>query len=540
MSKSNWSRSASVFVLSLTWISAMGASECDSGGMGGDLSTAPTLVSAYPGSKGNDNKPRLRGRDAAPGSVVRIYADPACKGTLLGWGLAEQFNLPEAGEGTTPPPGVEVFVEDNTTTTFYAESAYLDDGNGKVVQSSPCSSAGLTYIEDSKAPGAPTLSGTAPTSRSRNPRPMINGTGEPLATVKIFTNATCSGNAVEGPINEMGRFSVSVDVNRGEETQLSAVVNDGANDDSPCSAPIAYVHDPSVGVELTQLSPTTSFRRGTQVQGQALAGSRVSIYDGAGCTGNLLGGPSPALAGPNDGSLVPFSVDVTVLRENAATRLYAKAEDQYGNSSCSSSYLSFVHDSVPPVIEKVEARVTGYDLAPSVTTFGEVGAEVRLYQSGDCRGPFQTGVVDIFRMGYVIGAPAPENGTAVYSSKLIDAAGNESPCSRPVTYTHDSIPPDAPTLTSVRGYDRQPTVDGFLATAGGGITLYISERVDARCSGSSRVAASEPFFYGETAFSIMLNSGAIRESGTYYISAIASDPAGNRSACTSRPLRYVY
>ena len=92
----------------------------------------------------------------------------------------------------------------NSTTTFFARAT---DAAGN---QSACTASGVHYVEDSNAPALPSVTGTSPASPSNVNTPSVTGTAEAGATVKIYTNATCtSAVAGSGPATG-GAFSVRI------------------------------------------------------------------------------------------------------------------------------------------------------------------------------------------------------------------------------------------------------------------------------------------------------------------------------------------
>ena len=99
-------------------------------------STPPHVpeLSILPGARANDNHPRLTG--SAPGATaVRIHDNPDCNGTPLASGTPAELTA-----------GFPFQVEDNSSTDFFGIAT---DAAGN---SSGCSAAPVTYVEDSLAP----------------------------------------------------------------------------------------------------------------------------------------------------------------------------------------------------------------------------------------------------------------------------------------------------------------------------------------------------------------------------------------------------
>jgi beta-mannanase len=90
----------------------------------------PTVSSTSPASGANDNSPEVIGSAAAE-TIVKLYGNSACTGSVLASGSAATF----------ASPGITASVADNTTTTFYA-TATDAAGNPSV-----CSTTSVTYVE---------------------------------------------------------------------------------------------------------------------------------------------------------------------------------------------------------------------------------------------------------------------------------------------------------------------------------------------------------------------------------------------------------
>ena len=121
---------------------------------------APTVTGSEPASPADDNQPELKGT-AEPGSTVRLYPTAGCSGTPAATGTAAAFTS----------PGLTVTVTDDSTTQFRATATDLA-GN-----TSPCSSAPLSYVEDSTMTLAE-LNATDPPTLGRDANIAPVGKGE--------------------------------------------------------------------------------------------------------------------------------------------------------------------------------------------------------------------------------------------------------------------------------------------------------------------------------------------------------------------------
>jgi DNA-binding beta-propeller fold protein YncE len=200
---------------------------------------APSLTATTPASPANNNSPKIQG-SAEAGSTVRLYKTADCSGTAAATGSAATF----------ASPGLGVSVSDNSTTTFHATTR---DAAGNT---SPCSTSSITYVEDSTAPAAPTVSATDPVSPSNDNFPEVKGSAEAGSTVNIYTSTDCSGApAATGSAATFASPGLTVSVADNSTTTFRATATDAAGNLSPCSTTsVTYVHDSTPTGRLTQPS----------------------------------------------------------------------------------------------------------------------------------------------------------------------------------------------------------------------------------------------------------------------------------------------
>src|SRR5262249_258257 len=147
------------------------------------------------------------------------------------------------------------------------------------------SSTSVTYVEDSRAPGAPVFTGTSPPSPSSSLTPTLKGNAEPGATVTIYKNAVCTQMAASGTATAAGTFAIGVTVAPNTTTTFYAAATDAAGNVSPCSSGIAYTNDnlPPATPVLSGTTPASpSANAHPLVGGASEAGSLVSVYGSAG------------------------------------------------------------------------------------------------------------------------------------------------------------------------------------------------------------------------------------------------------------------
>jgi hypothetical protein len=129
---------------------------------------APAMLRTEPPSPANENNPIVAG-EALPGTSVRVYAnDSTCQSSApVGTGIADASGL----------FAIPVQVGDDTITTFYASA------RNAAQFVSVCSPVGVTYVEDSTAPAAPTGITTTPRSPSNLDTVTVRGIAEAGSSV---------------------------------------------------------------------------------------------------------------------------------------------------------------------------------------------------------------------------------------------------------------------------------------------------------------------------------------------------------------------
>jgi hypothetical protein len=193
----------------------------------------PAFTAVTPAAVANNNNPLIRGTTDSD-ATVWLYTNSGCTGTPVASGSAATF----------ASPGLSVSVADNTKTTFYATAM-----NSYAV--SACSTAGISYTEDSVPPVPPSLNSTNPPSPANNNSPAILGSGEVGSTVLIYTNGTCTGEPVIKTPSSSLVSGLPVPATSNTVNTYSAKVMDAASNLSACSSPLSYVEDSTL--------PTMSF-----------------------------------------------------------------------------------------------------------------------------------------------------------------------------------------------------------------------------------------------------------------------------------------
>jgi len=389
---------------------------------------------------------------------------------------------------------------------------------------------------DTTAPATPSLTATDPASPSRtSTTPTLTGSSEPGSTVRIYTGLSCdttSTPVATATASPSGALSAPVTVAPNSSTSFFATATDAAQNTSPCSlAPLVYVHDSLAPASpaLASTDPASPSPDGTpSAVGTAEPGTTVRTYTDAACAGAPAGSGQAGAGGD-------FAIPTTVPADSATT-IRATATDAAGNVSACSSPLAYVEDSTAPaapaVVSTSPPSPSATDTTLQVTTTGEEGATLELFTAAGCAG-------SVADSGTVPGggqlnfdATVPANQTTTFSARQTDAAGQVSPCSGPLAYTHDSAAPAAPSLTSTvptsPGSDPTPNVRGT-AESGSIVTLH----KQAACAGPAAGSGPAASFADPGLTSTTVLSGQ-----TTTFSATATDAAGNVSPCSTVNVTY--
>ncbi|MFP2925901.1 hypothetical protein ACLESO_11915 [Pyxidicoccus sp. 3LG] len=168
----------------------------------------------------------------------------------------------------------------------------------------------LSCQADLTPPASPTLA-FSPASPSTLANPVLTGTTEGGATVRLFSGSTCAGGALHTLVaSATGVIATTLNVTPNTTLTLSATATDAAGNVSACSPAVSYRHDnlpPAIPV-LTGFSPASP---GTSTQpvlsGTTEAGATVRVFAGSACAGS-----GTALAAVTAGANGVFTRSATV------------------------------------------------------------------------------------------------------------------------------------------------------------------------------------------------------------------------------------
>ncbi|MBI3846846.1 MAG: hypothetical protein HY292_19655 [Planctomycetes bacterium] len=475
---------------------------------------APVVTGTSPVSPSNDTTPIVTGT-AEVGATVDVFPNASCTGGPIGSGVANLFGS----------FNVTVTVASGSTTTFHARAT---DGAGNV---SPCSATSTTYVEDSTAPAAPTLTGTSPVSPANQNTLNVLGSAEANSTVTLYSDPACSGATLGTTNAGAGSFSISITVADNTTTTIYATATDVAGNVSSCTAtPLTYVEDsaPPAPPSLTSTAPGSPANNNTpSVAGTAEAGSTVRLYTSAACSG------APVGTGTATGG--SFSIGVTVA-DDTSTTFYATATDVAGNvSTCSPTGITYVEDSSAPGAPSLTSTAPASPAnnnSPSIAGTAEAGSTVQLYTSAACSGAaVASGVAT--GGSFSIPVSVGEDTTTTFWATATDVAGNTSPCSASgITYTEDSTAPNFSGATNATAASNtQISVDWVAATDTVSPSFLLVYDV---CVSTTSGACGSSFSVQQTSApgATSLTIGGLNPSTPYFFVVRSRDVAGNQDGNT--------
>lgn len=195
--------------------------------------------------------------------------------------------------------------------------------------------------------------------------------------------------------------------------------------------------------------------------------------------------------------------------------------------------FALIADPAVPVTPPAAPTISGTDPAspanannPKVKGSAEAGSTVRIYKSSDCSGP-------VAAQGSASGFESPGIAVTVANDAVTrltatatNSADNTSACSAPFTYTEDSTPPAAPTISGTDpaspADENNPKVKG---SAEAGSTVRVFKSGD--CSGPVAAQGSA------AAFASPGLAVSVAADTTTQLTATATDAVGNTSPCSA-------
>ncbi|CHG50262.1 VCBS repeat-containing protein [Salmonella enterica subsp. enterica serovar Typhi] len=486
------------------------------------------------GALTNDSRPTLNGTGEA-GATIRILDN----GVEIGSATVDQSGNWRFTPNTPLESNAHIFTA--VATDPAGNSGQLSDGfTLNIDAQAPDVPVITSVIDDNNQPTVPVLPGQSTDDR----QPILNGTGEPGATITIFDNGTPLGTAQVG---ENGSWTFPVPRNLSEGSHnLTVSATDPAGNTSAVSAPWTIVVDitpPAIPV-LTSVVDDQPGITGNLVSGQ-LTNDATPTLNGrgeAGATINVYLDGNPASIGTttvnSDGT---WSFTPQTPLANGSHTFTLSATDPAGNSSAVSSGFVLTIDTTPPaapVIASVAdntAPVTGIvpnggstnETRPTLSGTGEAGTTISIYN-----GSALVGTAQVQANGSWSFTPSTSLGAGVWNltATATDAAGNTSAASEIRSFTIDTTAPAAPVIDTV--YDGTGPITGNLSSR------QITDEARPVISGTREANTTIRLYDNGTLLAEIPadNSSSWRytpdaslATGNHVITVIAVDAAGNAS-----------
>lgn len=461
---------------------------------------APVIATPTEGSRTSDNTPDVTGT-AEANSTVTVFiggvpAGTAAAGASGSWIFTVATPLSEGPHVVT---------------------ARARDGAGN---DSPLS-AGRNFIVDTTAPGAPTILAPLNGSTTNDNTPLVSGTAEPNATVRLFRDGTQVATTVA---DGAGAWSVGLSALPDGTYVLRAQAVDAAGNAGPLSNTTSFTIDTTRPAPPTVSTPADGSRSNTgrpTVTGTAEPGATVTIrFDGI-----VAGTAIASLAGT-------YLFTPTATLVDGPHNVTATATDAGGNVSEPSAPNNFVVDTQAPAAPVITAPTQGQVLGTSRPTFtgtAEPNATVEVRVDGVLLGSAAANGAGAWSFTPSAGQPISDGSHSVVA-RAVDLAGNTGPSSTAVSFIIDTQAPAAPVVlvpvNGSRSNDTTPTISGT-AEAGSSVTVL----VDGAPVGTVPANAQGAWTY-------TLTAGQALNDGNHTASARATDAGGNQSA-TAAPVSFV-
>lgn len=308
-------------------------------------------------------------------------------------------------------------------------------------------------------PPAPTLTATNPTSEqgagANNLHPKIIGSAQAGTTVKLYGNATCTGDVLgTGPGGAMANPGIEATVAHNTTTTFYATA-ENENGVSPCSPTSVTYYEFSVPSAplINGFPPAGLNNNHPMIKGAAAPNSTVKVYKGGSCTieANLVAtGTSDDLQGAG--------IPVHVLN-NTTTTFRAQVTNDGGTSPCSSqvTYKEVTPKPSMPAFFKSTPASPATSNTPRLhgdftdnSAWEDAPGSVRIYTTSDCTGSVAgSGTAEQF-VDPGIAVTVADGTTTSFYANLEQPLTNEkwagvSPCTAvPIVYTDSSTPTTPP------------------------------------------------------------------------------------------------
>ena len=377
---------------------------------------------------------------------------------------------------------------------------------------------------DTQAPSAPSIATMSTDTGLPNDHITsddtlhLTGTAEKFATVSLYDGVSLLGQATA---DGLGNWTFDTTTLSSGDHNLTATATDIAGntgvasgaftvtiDKTAPNAPVITGYGDDTGVPSDGITSDTDLH----LTGTSEANATVTVSDGATVLGTAVADGAGA-----------WSFDTGILTQ-ATHSLTATATDVAGNKGTASTPLVVTVDTTAPPAP----TLTGYstdtgvpgdgttaDNAIALTGTATAGTTVDVFEGATLLG---TAVVSGGTWTFDTGVLA--DGVHVFTTKAVDAAGNLSGASSPLTVNIDTTAPSAPDIDTANGlvHDATPTVVGS-AEKGSTVTLVEGDLVYGTAVTDSVTGL----------WSITVPDPLKLADGIHILNVTATDAAGNTS-----------
>ena len=288
----------------------------------------------------------------------------------------------------------------------------------------------------------PTIAYNA-TSSQTSQTPVIRGTASESSTVALYIDSVCSSSVSDAVSSEAFASSgiTTTQLPAGETISIYAKASDAAGNPGSCTLLTTVTPADTTPPPAPTVTGTTPTNNTTPEWNWTTGGSGSNIGNG---TFRYKLDDSDLTSGATETSALTYA---PVLSAGNHT-LYVQERDAAGNWSASGSKLITIDTTEPTLsFNSVSGGNPGTTLRPIIIGTASESSDVTLYFDSLCAtaksaAPKNT----VFASpGITVNANVASNTTTTIYAKAVDDAGNAS-CTSLVTYTHDDIPPPAPTV----------------------------------------------------------------------------------------------
>lgn len=299
---------------------------------------------------------------------------------------------------------------------------------------------------------------------------------------------------------------------------------------------VAIVESATFSVDFTP--PTIAYNTTTSptsqtpvIRGTASEPSTVALYIDSVCSSAV----SDAVSSE---AFASSGITTTQLPAGETISIYARASDAAGNpGSCTLLTTVTSADTTAPTLtfNSVSSGNPGTNLRPVTIGTASEPSDVTLYFDSLCATAKSAATANtVFASpGITVNADVGANTTTTIYAKAIDDAGNASPCTSLLTYTHDDTPPAAFSITgpSTPTNNQTPTVTWGAAADAASVTYVVIVACTTNCS--SQIGADQYYPVSPAVINSTSQALTTLAETTWSVFVTATDAAGNSTTATN-------